>query len=37
MNAYEKPALAKVGSFQETTNATRTGGWYDFVLGYYWF
>ena len=37
MNAYEKPAIAKVGSFKETTNATRYGGWFDFVGGYYWF
>lgn len=37
MNAYEKPAIAKVGSFKESTNATRYGSWFDFVGGYYWF
>ena len=37
MIGYEKPALVKVGSFKETTNATRRGKWYDFILGYYWY
>lgn len=37
MNTYEKPSIAKIGRFKETTNATRNGGWFDFVVGYYWF
>lgn len=36
-NSYEKPAMVKVGKFASVTNATRYGGWWDFVLGYYWF